>query len=523
MFIVMFNHSQRAVAPPTPARGWGMSSHQRATLIVSCVGFFMVLLDLTIVNTALPTIENDLHATFSGLQWVIDAYTLTFASLLLTGGTLGDRFGRKRLFQGGMALFAVGSLLCGLAQSPTQLDLARGLQGIGAAALAPASLALLATAFPVPRDRIRAVSLYAALSSTALGFGPTVGGALVSGPGWRWVFFVNIPIAALCLGFGVRALRESTNPGARRIDLPGQVLIVGGLAALTYGLIERGSHPWGDAIVWGPLAAAVALIAAFLVVETRVTEPMLPLRLFRTRLFSATALITLAVGFSLISVPFFFVQFLQGVQGMSALSAGIKTLPFTVMVMITAPLAGRLVNRSGFDKPVALGALLGAIGLWSLSRLEPSTPYLDIFWRGILTGAGFGLVLSPLSAAALAAVEPRRAGLASSVANAARQVGSVVSVALLGAVVATREQSSAFTALAGLPHQAREAAAGAIARSGAQPVHAPLAGLSPERARDVSATAYTAGIHSIYLIAAGVLLAAAIAAAAWMRTVPDLG
>ncbi len=291
-----------------------MTVHQRRTLAVCCAGFFMVLLDLTIVNTALPTIERRLHAGFSGVQWVVDAYTLSFAALLLSGGTFADRFGRKRLFGFGMALFAVSSLLCGMSQSTLELNLARALQGVGAAALAPASLALLATAFPVPRERVRAVSLYAALSSTALGFGPTIGGALVTGPGWRWVFFVNVPIAVACLAFGIGVLNESTKPQARSIDLAGQLLSIGGLAALTYGLIQRGRHGWSDAHVADPLLLAALLLATFIVVEARVDEPMLPLRLFRGRAFSATVVISLAVGFALISVPFFFAQFLQGVQ-----------------------------------------------------------------------------------------------------------------------------------------------------------------------------------------------------------------
>jgi DHA2 family methylenomycin A resistance protein-like MFS transporter len=494
-----------------------MSAHQRRTLAVCCIGFFMVLLDLTIVNTALPTIETRLHAGFTGVQWVVDAYTLSFAALLLTGGTFADRFGRKRLFGLGMALFAASSLLCGLSTSTLELNLGRALQGIGGAALAPASLALVATAFPGPRERVRAVSLYAALSSTALGFGPTIGGALVTGPGWRWVFFVNVPIAVGCLAFGVRALTESTNPHARRIDLAGQALSIGALAALTYGLIGRGTHPWSDARVAVPLLAAAALLMGFLAVESRVAEPMLPLRLFRSRAFSATAAITLAVGFALITVPFFFVQYLQGVQGMTALQSGVRSLPFTVLLMVTAPVAGRLANRSGFDVPVAIGAVLAAIGLWTLSRLHPATPYVDIWWRQVIAGTGFGLALSPLSAAALAAVEPARAGLASSVANTARQVGSVLSIALLGAVVATQMHASALASLAGLGRAQRYAAAAAIARSGAQPVHVLLAGVSPARAHEVSGAAYVSGLHLVYLIAALALVVGAGLAVGYLR------
>jgi len=220
-----------------------MTPHQRATLAVTCVGFFMVLLDISIVNTALPSIQRDLQASLSELQWVVDGYTLTFAVLLPTWGSLADRLGRKRFFQAGMAVFALGSLLCGLATSPDQLNASRALQGVGAAALAPTSLALLATAFPEPKAKIRAIALWAAISGLALGIGPTLGGLLVDGWGWRSVFFVNVPLAVACLAFGVRALGESKDPAARRIDVPGQLLSIAWLGALTYGFIERGTHP----------------------------------------------------------------------------------------------------------------------------------------------------------------------------------------------------------------------------------------------------------------------------------------
>jgi len=220
-----------------------MTPHQRATLAVTCVGFFMVLLDISIVNTALPSIQRDLQASLSELQWVVDGYTLTFAVLLPTWGSLADRLGRKRFFQAGMAVFALGSLLCGLATSPDLLNASRALQGVGAAALAPTSLALLATAFPEPKAKIRAIALWAAISGLALGIGPTLGGLLVDGWGWRSVFFVNVPLAVACLAFGVRALGESKDPAARRIDVPGQLLSIAWLGALTYGFIERGTHP----------------------------------------------------------------------------------------------------------------------------------------------------------------------------------------------------------------------------------------------------------------------------------------
>ncbi len=507
MWLTMENESQRS----------RMAAHQRRTLAICCVGFFMVLLDLTIVNTALPTIETRLHAGFSAVQWVVDGYTLTFAAFLLTSGTFADRFGRKRLFGLGMALFAFASLLCGLSTSTTELNIGRLIQGVGGAVLAPSSLALLATAFPVPGERVKAVSLYTALSSTALGFGPTIGGALVTGIGWRWVFFVNVPIAVLGLAFGVRVLAESTNPKARRIDLPGQVLSILGLAALTYGLVERGSHTWTDGRVGIPLIAAVVLILAFLTVESRSADPMLPLRLFRARAFSATAAVTLAVGFALITVPFFFVQYLQGVEGNTALASGIRALPFTILLMVIAPFAGRLANGRGFHVPVAIGSVIAAVGLWTLSLLHPGTPYSDIWWRQVIAGFGFGLVLSPISAAALAAVEPARAGLASSVTNTARQIGSVISIALLGALLTTRMHAHALASLVALPPAQRSSDAAKIAAAGADPPRVHLVGLSAARAHGLSASAYASGLHLVYLVAALTLIAGAAVALLWLR------
>lgn len=496
-----------------------MTAHQRETLAVSCIGSFMVLLDVSIVNTALPSIQRSVHTSFSGLQWVVDAYTLAFAVLLLSFGAIADRHGRKRMFQAGMAVFTIGSLACGLSTTSFQLDAARVLQGVGGAALATSSLALLATAFHDPGQRVRAVSLWAAISGMALGVGPTLGGALVVSAGWRWVFFLNVPIGVLCLLFGVRVLVESRDPAGRHVDLAGQATSVAGLAALTYGFIERGSNSWGSASVAIPLGAAVVLLAAFLAVERRSREPMLPLELFGTRLFSATALATFLVGFVLLSVPFFAVQYFQEVQHLSALDAGVRVLAFTLMFSLSAPFAGQLARRFGFRLPVAIGSLAGAGGSLLLSRIQPNTGYADLWWRLALVGLGFGLVLSPLSAAALASVDRRRAGLASSVANTARQLGTVVGIALLGALVQTRAVGAAAAALRSLPNATADRLAAELGHGGpaaALPQVLP-AGLTAARLHVVSANAYVVGIHAAYAVDAVVLFVAAFVAAVMLR------
>jgi EmrB/QacA subfamily drug resistance transporter len=497
----------------------GLSPHQRATLLICCVGSFMVLLDVSIVNTALPSIQRDLHASFSALQWVVDAYTLSFAVLLLSAGALADRYGRRRLFWAGMSVFTLGSLLCGCSVSSATLDAARALQGIGGAALAPTSLAILATAFPNPSERVRAISLWSAISGVALGIGPTVGGALVVGAGWRWVFFINVPVGLACLLFGVRRLAESHDPHARRIDMAGQLTSVAWLSALTYGFVERGTHPWTAPHVAGPLLAAVVLLAAFLAVERRSTDPMLPLELFRSRLFSSTASVTFLLGFVLISVPFFTVQYFQDVDHLSAFAAGLRMLSFTLLFSIGAPLAGRLARRFGFRAPITIGAALSGAGLLLLSQITPGMPFLDVGWRLAMIGGGFSLMLSPLSAAALASVEANRAGLASSVANTTRQVGTVVGVALLGALVQTTASSSAISRLSGLPPAIATPLASALGHGGAQltaPTQLPAGWTQADVAR-VGGEAYVAGIHSAFIVGGAVLLIAAFAAGLLIR------
>ena len=498
------------------------SRHQRATLIVTCVGTFMTLLDVSIVNTALPSIQRGLHESFSQLQWVIDAYSLAFAVLLLSAGALADRHGRKRLFQAGMAVFALGSLLCGLSTSAAELEAARVLQGIGGAALAPASLALLGTAFADPRQRTRAVATWAGISALGLGIGPTVGGLLVTDAGWRWVFFVNVPIGIVCLIFGVKALAESANPAARHLDLPGQLTSVGWMAALTYGFVERGSYGWGAAQVWVPLTVAALVLLLFLLAEARSREPMLPLGLFKVRLFSATAGVTFLLGFVLISVPFFTVQFFQDVQHLSALQAGLRMLAFSLMFTLVSPLAGRLSGRFGFRVPITLGGLISGAGLLLLTGLGADDSYLEVFWKLMAVGIGFGLMLSPLSTAALNAVSRDRAGLASSVANTTRQTGNVIGIALLGALVQTRAVAAASASLRSLPAPVAGPLAGLLGHGGPQaPLPATLpAGYSAARLHQIAASAYIDGIHGSYAVGGIVLLAAAAVTAVAFRPAP---
>ena len=424
----------------------------------------MVLLDSTIVGAALPDMEQRLHTQLTGLQWIVDAYVLLVAMLLLSGGVFADRFGRKRVFLAGVAVFTVASVLCSVAPSIGWLIGGRVLQGIGAAALSPASLALLAAAYPGPQERVKAIGLWAGFSGIGLAAGPLAGGILVTAFGWPAIFLVNVPIGAVLLLAGLRLLGESRNPSAPAIDLPGTVLSVLGVGALTYGLIEGGSRGWTSPVILGSFAAAVVILAVFLVVEGRGSAPMLPLRLFGQRLFTVSNTAMVVVGFALMGSAFFFSQFFVYVQGSSILRAGLQTLPTSLAMVIVSPYAGRFAAKYGFRIVVTVGLALAGLGLLALGFVHADTAYGNVWWRLATVGIGFALTMSPLTGAAIAAVGPQEAGLSSGISSTARQIGAVLGVAVLGAIVRTREAGGASVAT-GL--NSAFVAAGAVTLAGA--------------------------------------------------------
>jgi DHA2 family methylenomycin A resistance protein-like MFS transporter len=412
-------------------------------LTVTCLGQFMVLLDNTIVGAALPDMQHRLHTQLTGLQWIVDAYVLLVAMLLLSGGIFADRFGRKRVYLTGVVVFTAASLVCALAPSLGWLIAGRVLQGIGAAALSPASLALLAAAHPVPQDRVKAIGLWAGLSGIGLAAGPVAGGVRTEAFGWQAVFLVNLPIGVILLLLGLRSLDETRNPHAPAIDVPGTVLSVLAVGALTYGLIEGGARGWTSPLILGSFAAAAVLLAAFLAVEARRSAPMLPLRLFRQRLFSVSNTAMVVVGFALMGSSFFFSQFFVYIQGSSILRAGLQTLPVSLAMVIVSPYAGRLAARYGFRVVITAGLALAGLGLLALGMVHADTGYANVWWRLGLAGIGFALTLSPLTGAAIQAVSPQEGGLASGISGTTRQIGAVFGVALLGAVVRTRQAGGA--------------------------------------------------------------------------------
>ncbi|WP_198347268.1 DHA2 family efflux MFS transporter permease subunit [Nocardia terrae] len=412
-------------------------------LTVTCLGQFMVLLDNTIVGAALPDMQHRLHTELTGLQWIVDAYVLLVAMLLLSGGILADRFGRKRVYLTGVVVFTAASLVCSLAPSLGWLIAGRVLQGIGAAALAPASLALLAAAYPVPQERVKAIGLWAGLSGIGLAAGPVAGGVLTDVFGWPAIFLVNLPIGAILLLVGLRSLEETRNPSAPAIDVPGTVLSIPGVGTLTYGLIEGGARGWTSPVILGSFAAAVILLAAFVAVEARRPAPMLPLRLFGQRLFTVSNTAMIVVGFALMGSSFFFSQFFVYVQGSSILRAGLQTLPTSLAMVVVSPYAGRLAARYGFRIVVTIGLALAGLGLLALGMVHADTGYENVWWRLAIAGIGFALTMSPLTGAAIQAVSPQEGGLASGISSTTRQIGAVLGVAVLGAIVRARQSGGA--------------------------------------------------------------------------------
>jgi EmrB/QacA subfamily drug resistance transporter len=459
------------------------------TLTLSCFGLFMVLLDVTIVNNALPAIQRDLGTSLSGLQWIIDAYTLVFATLLLTTGALADRQGRKRWFMIGLAVFTLGSAVCGLAPNLGVLVAARALQAAGGAALSPASLALLASAFPDPRERAQAIGLWSGVSGLSLAAGPLIGGALVDGPGWRWVFFVNLPVGVIAFAAAIRFLVESVNPHPRRLDPAGQLLGIATLGSLVYALIEGGDKGWTSPLILAMFSLAGVALAGLLVVESRQRQPMIELRFFRSPSFSGTNLIAFLTFFALLGFTFFNTLYFQEIRGYSAFGAGLLSLPATLAIVVIAPLAGWFAAARCPGLPIALPTALAGSGLLALLLLQLDTPYSHIWWTFAMFGAGLGLITAPMAAAAVAGMPPAQAGVASAILNTSRQVGGAVGIALLGAVFSSRFRAALPPGLGG-------AAGGAT--GGFQ---------APNPAfRRVIGDAFVSALHTGYLLAGLALL-----------------
>jgi EmrB/QacA subfamily drug resistance transporter len=403
------------------------------TLVAVCIATFMLLLDITIVNVALPDIERALHSSFADLQWVIDAYALTLAALLLTGGSLADLMGRRRIFVIGIAIFTIASALCALAGTPLVLNLARALQGIGGAFMFATSLALLASAFQ-GRDRGTAFGVWGATTGAAVAVGPLVGGVLTDGIGWEAIFLVNVPIGIATIAMTLAQVEESHAPSGGRIDFPGLVTFSGGLFALIFALIRGNAEGWGAPLIVGCLVAAAVLGTVFVLVERRSAEPMLDLSLFRKPAFAGASIAAFVLSASMFSMFLYLTLYIQNILGYSPLESGLRFLPVTLLSFLVAPISGKLAERLGIRWFLGAGLALVGVGLWLMSGLEPGDDWTALLAGFLFAGGGIGLVNPPLATAAVGVVEPRRAGMASGINSTFRQVGIATGIAGLGAI-----------------------------------------------------------------------------------------
>jgi EmrB/QacA subfamily drug resistance transporter len=431
-----------------------VSSRQRWTLVAACVATFMLLIDITVVNVALPQIQRDLEASFSDLQWVIDAYALTLAAFLLTAGSAADRVGRRKVFVFGLVVFTLASVACGLAHTPLALILSRGVQGIGGAVLFATSLALLAEEFE-GRQRGTAFGIWGATIGGAVAVGPLVGGVLTDGLGWEWIFLVNVPVGLAAIALTLARVPESSDPDARKIDLPGVLTFSTALFCLIFAIVRGNAEGWGSTLIVSLFVASVVLMTAFIVTEMRVKEPMLDLSLFRKPAFAGASIVAFGLSCSMFSMFLYLTLYLQGVLGADPLDAGLYFLPLSVISFFVAPVAGRL----GAQFPIRLffgaGLTLVAVALLLMRGVDTDTEWTTLIPGFVLAGIGVGMVNPSLAQTAVGVVPRARSGMGSGINNTFRQVGIATGTAMLGAVFQARVESR----LAGVPDPDRAAEA----------------------------------------------------------------
>jgi EmrB/QacA subfamily drug resistance transporter len=491
------------------------------TLAAMCFALFMIMLDNTVVNVALPSIQKDLEASLPGLVWTLNAYTLTFAVLLVTGGRLGDIYGRRRMFLFGVAVFSLSSAAIGLAPGQAWLVAGRAIQGIGAAFMMPATLSIITDAFPA-EERGRAIGTWAGVSALALAIGPVLGGALTEYVSWRAIFFLNLPVAVGAVAVTLFATHESRDETAeRRVDLPGMAALSLGLTALVLALVEGNQWGWGSLPIVGLLGAALAGLAAFAALEPRVRAPVVDFSFFRSRTFFGANLTGFIVSFAMLAMFFFLALYMQNILGYSPVQAGVRFLPTTLMVIITAPIAGRLADRIGPRPLMTAGLALVAIALFLLTRVGVNTGYALLLPPFIVMGLGIGLTMAPMSTAAMNSVSAGKAGVASGILSMTRMVGATFGIAVLGALFQHLASTRLSETLAGT---------GLTSAQRDQIVHhlgsargSAGAGLDPQLAAQVGRAARDAFIHALsggMWLCAGVAAAGSVAAWALVGRTP---
>ena len=491
-----------APAQPNPNRWW--------TLTAVVVATFMLLLDITIVNVALPKIQQDFKAGLSDLQWVVDAYALSLAALQLTAGSIADLRGRKLVFTIGLGLFTAASFLCGLASGPTFLNVARGLQGIGGAMMFATSLALLAGAFS-GRERGVAFGVWGATIGASVAIGPLVGGAITDAFGWQWIFFINVPIGIAAIAFTRLKVDESKNPHARSVDWPGVVVWSAGLFLLVLALIRGNAQGWGSTTTVVELAAAAALIIAFLVIESRRKEPMLDLSLFRVPAFGGVSIVAFALSAGMFSLFLYLTLYIQNGLGFSPFQTGLRFLPLTVISFFVAGAAGRLVHAAPPRILFFIGLGLIGVGLLLMHGIKTDSKWTTLLAGFVFAGAGVGLCNPTIAQVAVGVVEPARSGMAAGINNTFRQVGIATGIAGLGAVFQAQTESKATALIQAAGASPAKAQAWAHLISTEQvPKALAQAGNLQVKVAVATKTAFISGLNEILMIAAVVVFAGAV-------------
>jgi EmrB/QacA subfamily drug resistance transporter len=499
-------------APGQPGNKWW-------TLVAVCLGTFMLLLDITIVNVALPDIQRALHSSFSDLQWVVDAYALTLAAFLLTAGSLADMYGRRLMYLIGLAVFTCASVLCGFAASTLMLQLSRGLQGVGGAIMFAVSLALLADAFR-GRDRGIAFGVWGTVTGLAVAIGPLLGGVLTSGLSWRYIFFVNVPIGIAAVAITMTRVAESRAPQASRPDWPGFLVFTVALSSLVYGLIESNQRSFADGLGLGCLAAAAALLVVFVVVERRSAHPMFDLTLFKLPTFSGGLTAAFGLSASIFAMLLYLVLYLQDILGYSPLGTGVRLMVISGAVLVVGMVAGRLSSRVPVRLLIGPGLILVGVGLLLMRGLNAGSSWTHLIPGMIVGGIGIGLVNPPLASTAVGVVPPQRAGMASGVNSTFRQVGIATGIALLGTLFSNRVKDEVLAQAAAVPGlSSRGPQIAAAVQSGQI---GQLIGKVPPSARPsvvmITRTAFTTGLNLILLVAAIIALVSGAVSLAAIRS-----
>jgi EmrB/QacA subfamily drug resistance transporter len=497
--------------PPDVTEGTDFMERKWWTLIAVSVATFMLLLDITVVNVALPSIREDLDASFTDLQWVVDAYALTLAALVLTAGSLADRLGRRMVFAAGLAIFSAASLLCALAPDPTFLNLSRALQGVGGAAMFAVSLSLIAQEFTAGRERGVAMGMYGATIGMAVAIGPLVGGALTDSLGWESIFYLNVPIGVAAIAVTYLRLRESRDPNATRVDWAGTGTFSIALFLLVLALLRGNDEGWGSALIVSLLAGAAALLAAFIAVERRVSEPMLPLGLFRRRAFTGVQLAAFAISSSIFALFLYLTLYLQNYLGLSPFEAGLRYLPITVVSFFVAPIAGVLLSRVQARLMLSVGLAGVGAALLLMGGIDAGSEWTTLLGGFLIGGAAVGLINPVIADVAVSVVPKEQSGMAAGINDTFRQVGVAVGIA----VCVGRGADKVAELTAGTPAASGDRPRELVEAASSGNLQQALAGFPPEARQAVSDAAregFLSGLNEVLMLGGFVSVAGAVLA-----------